>query len=154
MKVTLDQLAALQLQQKNNARNASDQGFAQALAQELESGSSLQAHSETSPLVPALRLDQAMQTAMLQNPTEQTVMDKMDALLSQWENYSQLIGTKDGSLREGYTLLADIKQNIQSVKEDLAHKPGTGSRLATMVEELDILTTTEEFKFNRGDYVN
>lgn len=154
MKVTLDQLAALQHQQKNAARTTPDQGFAQALAQELESGTPAQSITGATPVVPAVRLDQAMQTTQLLNPTEQTVMDKMDALLSQWENYSQIIGTKDGSLREGYTLLADIKQNIQSVKEDLAHKSSQGSRLANMVEELDILTTTEEFKFNRGDYLN
>ncbi len=43
---------------------------------------------------------------------------------------------------------------IQAVKEDLAHKSGLGAGLHSMVEELDILTTTEEFKFNRGDYLN
>ena len=154
MKITSDQLAALQLQQKNAARNITGEGFAQALAQELQSGSSVQAGAAATPAAPMVRLDQALQAAMLTQPTEQTIMDKMSSLLSKWENYSQIIGAADGDLREGYNLLADIRQDIRDVKSDLARKPGLGQNLETMVEELDILATTEEFKFNRGDYLN
>lgn len=152
MKITPDQLAALQLQQKNAARNAPGEGFAQALAQELSEGSSAAASAASPAAGPVVRLDQALQAAMLQKPTEQTVMDKMNALLSKWEDYSQIIGSENGNLREGYTLLADIRQNIQEVKHNLAQTPIQG--LSAMVEELDILSTTEEFKFNRGDYLN
>lgn len=152
MKITPDQLAALQLQQKNAARNTPGEGFAQALAQELSQGSSAATPAATPAAGPVVRLDQALQAAMLQKPTEQTVMDKMNALLSKWEDYSQIIGSEDGNLREGYSLLADIRRDIQEVKTDLAGSPAQG--LAAMVEELDILTTTEEFKFNRGDYLN
>lgn len=152
MKITSDQLAALQLQQKNKARNAHGDGFAQALAQELDSGSP--AAAGAAPAGPALRLDQALQAAMLNKPTEQTIMDKMSSLLSKWENYSQIIGAADGNLREGYNLLSDIRQDIREVKSDLAQNPALGQNLETMVEELDILATTEEFKFNRGDYLN
>jgi hypothetical protein len=152
MKITPDQLAALQLQQKNTARNTQGEGFAQALAQELGSESAAATSSIAPATGPMVRLDQALQAAMLQKPTEQTVMDKMNELLSKWEDYSQIIGSEDGNLREGYSLLADIRQNIQDVKGDLTRTPVQG--LAAMVEELDILTTTEEFKFNRGDYLN
>ena len=152
MKITPDQLAALQLQQKNAARNTPGEGFAQALAQELETQSQGVTSANTPAAGPVVRLDQALQAAMLQKPTEQTVMDKMNALLSKWEDYSQIIGSEDGNLRDGYTLLADIRQNIQDVKGDLQKTPVKG--LDAMVEELDILTTTEEFKFNRGDYLN
>ena len=154
MKITSDQLAALQLQQKNAARNVNGEGFAQALAQELQSGSAVQAGAAASPTGPVVRLDQALQAAMLTQPTEQTIMDKMSTLLSKWENYSQIIGAANGDLREGYNLLADIRQDIREVKSDLAQNPGLGHSLEGMVEELDILATTEEFKFNRGDYLN
>ncbi len=154
MKITPEQIAALQLQQKNTARSTSGEGFAQALTQEMNSGSSVQAASTASPVVPMVGLDQLLQTTMRQQPTEQTVMEKMDTLLSKWENYSQTLGTEEGSLREGYHLLNDIRQNIQEVKGDLAQAPAVGQGLKTMIEELDILTTTEEFKFNRGDYLN
>ena len=153
MKITSDQLAALQLQQKNAARNITGDGFAQALAQELQSDS-VAAGTAAAPTGPVVRLDQALQAAMLTQPTEQTIMDKMSSLLSKWENYSQIIGAADGDLREGYNLLADIRQDIRDVKSDLARKPGLGQNLEGMVEELDILATTEEFKFNRGDYLN
>ena len=59
MKITPDQLAALQLQQKNTARNPSGEGFAQALAQELAPGSSAEAGAAACPTSPVVRLDQA-----------------------------------------------------------------------------------------------
>ena len=154
MKITSDQLAALQLQQKNAARNAPGEGFAQALAQELQSGSAVAAGSAATPAGPMVRLDQALQAAMLTQPTEQTIMDKMSSLLSKWENYSQIIGAADGDLREGYTLLSDIRHDIREVKDSLSKASATEQGLAPMIEELDILATTEEFKFNRGDYLN
>ena len=154
MKITSDQLAALQLQQKNTARNIPGEGFAQALAQELNTGSVAGAGATATQTGPVLRLDQALQAAMLNKPTEQTIMDKMSSLLSKWENYSQIIGAAHGDLREGYNLLSDIRQDITDVRSDLAQNPGLGKNLEAMVEELDILATTEEFKFNRGDYIN
>ena len=81
-------------------------------------------------------------------------MNKMDMLLTQWEKYSQTLEMSQGSLREGFGLLTAIRQNIQAVKEDLDGNPHIGEKLQTMVAELDILATTEEFKFNRGDYFN
>lgn len=155
MKITPEQIAALQLQQqKNTVRSASGEGFAQMLTQEMNSGTSAQGVSAATPTMPVAGLDQVLQAAMLNKPTEQTVMEKMDSLLSKWENYSQTLGAEEGSLREGYHLLADIRQNIQEVKNDLAANPASGQELQSMVEELDILTTTEEYKFNRGDYLN
>lgn len=153
MKITLDQLAALQLQQqKNTARPTSGEGFALALNQEMNLGTPIQSGQSVPMAMPLVGLDQALQAAMLNKPTEQTVMNKMDSLLSQWENYSQTIGAPNGSLRDGYTQLAAIRENIQEVRGDMAHSPANG--LQSILEELDILTTTEEFKFNRGDYLN
>jgi hypothetical protein len=147
-------LAALQLTQKNTARNTPGDGFAQALAQELDASSAVQAGTAQTPASPVVRLDQALQAAMLSNPTEQNVMDKMQDLLSKWENYSRIIGGQENNLREGYNVLADIRSDLQEVKDDLARIPAPGQELTAMVEELDILAATEEFKFNRGDYLN
>lgn len=154
MKITPEQLAALQLQEKNTARTLSGEGFARTLAQELNSGTLAQQETTPSVAVPVAGLDQTLNAAILHKPSEQTVMNKMDTLLTQWEKYSQALGMSDGSLREGFGLLTAIRQNIQAVKEDLNSNPNVGEKLQTMVAELDILTTTEEFKFNRGDYFN
>ena len=158
MKITSDQLAALQQEQKNTTQTKTGEGFAQILSQEMQSDSTTSSGA-LSGAVPIAGLGQTLQATMLLNsastttPTEQTVMEKMDSLLTQWENYSQAIGSSDGSLKEGYHLLADIRQNIQEVKGNLA-QTSTEQGLSDMVEELDILATTEEFKFNRGDYLN
>lgn len=155
MKITPEQLAALQLQQqKNIARSTSGEGFALALNQEMNLGTPVQSGTAIPTAMPMVGLDQAVQAAMLQTSTEQSVMNKMDSLLSQWENYSQTIGTPHGNLRDGYTQLAAIRENIQEVKGHMAHSPAHETMLQSILEELDILTTTEEFKFNRGDYLN
>lgn len=154
MKITPEQLAALQLQQKNTTRTASDTGFAQALTQHMDTETSAQSSSAAIGTVPMVGLDQALQAAMLNTTTEQTVMDKMDSLLSKWENYSQTLGSDQNSLRDGYGLLADIRQSVQDVKDAAAGDASLSPELLSVIDELDILSTTEEIKFNRGDYLN
>lgn len=154
MKITPEQLAALQQQQKKTVQPASGTGFAQALTQEMLADPPAQTASGKSLVTPLLGLDQILQTAMLPQPTEQAIMEKMDSLFSKWENYSQTLGTSQGSLREGYHLLAELRQSIQEVKNDLESKATTAPGLHAMIEELEILATTEEYKFNRGDYLN
>lgn len=154
MKITPEQLAALQLQQKNTTRTASDTGFAEVLTQQMDSETSAQSSMAAASAVPMVGLDQALQTAMLNTTTEQTVMDKMENLLSKWENYSQALGSDQNSLRDGYGLLADIRQSVQDVKDTAAQGASMSPELLSVLDELDILSTTEEIKFNRGDYLN
>lgn len=151
MKITPEQLAALQVQKKNTTRTLGNQDFAQTLAQELHS-KTLDPSKTPTRAVPVAGLDQTLHTAMVHKPSEQTVMNKMDTLLTQWEKYSQTLGRTQDSLRDGFGLLTAIRHNIQEVKEDLHNNPHLGEKLHTLVAELDILATTEEFKFNRGDY--
>lgn len=154
MKITPEQLAALQQQQKKTAQPASGTGFAQALTQEMHSGSPVQTTSNAPLAMPHVGLDQLLQTTMVPQPAEQTVMEKMDTLFSKWENYSQTLGATQGNLRQGYHLLNELRQSIQDVKSEFGASSTSAPELRTLIEELEILATTEEFKFNRGDYLN
>jgi hypothetical protein len=153
MKITPDQLAALQSQQKKTSQSNRGEEFMRLLTQEMQSGDAAQG-TTVFPATPQPGIGQILQTSMLHTSTERTIMDKMDALLTRWENYSQSLATPQHNLREGYRILDDIRSRIREVKEDATVMAAGGQSLERMIEELDILTVTEEFKFNRGDYMN
>ncbi len=154
MKITLDQLAALQLQQKNAARTTKGEGFSRILDQEMNQPVPAHPGVATPLAMPMVGLDHVLRSSMPDTVAEQSVMGKVDTLLSTWEDYSQVIGMADGNLRQGFQLLTEIRQGILELKTRLAENPTIGSEIRAMVEELDILAATEEFKFNRGDYLH
>ena len=59
---------------------------------------------------------------------------------------------KNGSLRQAYALLQGIDGQVASLKENTAGLRGQNPGLDTLVNNLEVLATTEKFKFNRGDY--
>ena len=74
-------------------------------------------------------------------------------MLNQWDNYAQSLGdaSESGGLRQAYGMLEGIAGEVRGLKEDAAtleSHPG----LKSLVDELDVLATVEQFKFNRGDY--
>ncbi len=96
----------------------------------------------TSPQM-AEALDLSLQETSLQ----------VEGLFSNMESYaSQLRSDGMGSLREAYATLQNMSEGISRLKEN---SPGLSQspELAALVNELDVLTTTEMFKFNRGDYL-
>ena len=86
---------------------------------------------------------------------EQKVMESLDSLLSDWEEYAgQLEDQADSlDLKDAYKKLSRIGGEIERLKAenpDLAQKnPG----LKSLVDDLEVLSVTETFKFNRGDYI-
>ncbi|MDO4766931.1 MAG: hypothetical protein Q4B25_02125 [Pseudomonadota bacterium] len=153
MKITPDQLAALLPQQKKISQNNQGDGFARFLTQEMQSENAAQPAATALPVMPQPGIDQVLQASMLHTSTERTIMDKMDTLLAKWENYSQTLAAPQGDLRAGYRILDEIRSHVRDVKGDASIAAGKGD-LDRMIEELDILAVTEEFKFNRGDYMN
>lgn len=74
--------------------------------------------------------------------------------LDMWDSYVQTLGSgRRDSLRDAYALLEGISSKLGDLKRSAAaveeQMPGFGD----LVNRLDVLTTSERFKFNRGDYV-
>ena len=74
--------------------------------------------------------------------------------LDMWDSYVQTLGSgRRESLRDAYALLEGISSKLSDLKRSAAaveeQMPGFGD----LVNRLDVLTTSERFKFNRGDYV-
>lgn len=83
----------------------------------------------------------------------QTAFHDASGALDMWDSYVQTLGSgREESLRDAYALLegissklGDLRRSAPLVEEQM---PGFGD----LVNRLDVLTTSERFKFNRGDY--
>ena len=80
-------------------------------------------------------------------------MENMDTLLAEWENYADKLAAGSGgdSLKQAYGVLEHIESGVRQLKEELPESTTAG--LGSLVNELEVMTVTEKFKFNRGDYL-
>ena len=169
MKVTNDQLEALLRQQSQSsstsrAQTAQGGGFEAALTEQL----GLENAVATSAF-PTSTTGQGSQASMISQmllgttQTESTDIDEdviqsafsqASGTLDMWDSYVNALGSsgQDGSLREAYSLLQGIDGQVSALKTNTATVRGQNTGLDSLVNELDVMTATEKFKFNRGDY--
>lgn len=84
----------------------------------------------------------------------QAAVHEASGALDMWDSYVEILGSgRQESLRDAYALLeginrklGELKRSVPAVEEQM---PGFGD----LVTQLDVLVSTEQFKFNRGDYV-
>ena len=169
MKVTNDQLEALLRQQSQSsstsrAQTAQGGGFEAALTEQL----GLENAVATSAF-PTSATGQASQASMISQmllgttqtePADidedviQSAFSQASGTLDMWDSYVNALGSSDqnGSLREAYSLLQGIGGQVSAIKDSTASVRGQNAGLDSLVNELDVMTTTEKIKFNRGDY--
>ncbi|MHC1791740.1 hypothetical protein [Solidesulfovibrio sp.] len=162
MKIQTDQLTALRqaTEQSKGTRESSD-AFAALLAKETGTTGSTQSTGIAAPPLSSLAgIDLASLQAVGEtdglgeiNEQERAVMENMDTLLAEWENYADKLAAGSGgdSLKQAYGVLEHIESGVRQLKEDLPESASTG--LGSLVNELEVMTVTEKFKFNRGDYI-
>jgi hypothetical protein len=160
----MEQLNAL-LQQEQAAQKAQSkgEGFEALLAKELrQPGGGAQG---TPPPLPGAQAGVINQ--MLLEPVEETgSVDPLEGMLQQ--SLQQASGLLDslnvyvnalsahganGNLKAIYPLLEGLEQQMGILKQGAAPLEGKHAGLAGLINELEVLTTTEKFKFNRGDYI-
>lgn len=176
MKINNEQLEALLRQQEQSSgtvRKPGGQGagFEAALAEQLGLGGiGASSTAEGASSVGSMQTAQASQASMISqmllgatggadetNPTEDVLQDAFNqasGTLDMWDSYVSTLGNagKNGSLRQAYALLQGIDGQVASLKENTAGLRGQNAGLDTLVNNLEVLATTEKFKFNRGDY--
>ncbi len=173
MKIKNEQLEALLRQQEQSSgtiRKSGGQssGFEAALAEQLglvDGGASSTAEGTLS--VGGMQASQASMISQMllgatgqtdeANPTEDVLQEaftQASGTLDMWDSYVSTLGDagKNGSLRQAYALLQGIDGQVASLKENTAGLRGQNPGLDTLVNNLEVLATTEKFKFNRGDY--
>lgn len=153
LRVNPDQTDALQKQK------ATAEKFGEILAQEInqaqgvvsESSEIARQHTIASG-VGLLGVPTAQATEAASLSLQETSL-QVEGLFADLENYAATLRSQSSnSLRNAYATLQGVSDNIARLK---ATSPGLDAspELATLVNELDVLATTEMFKFNRGDYL-
>lgn len=151
----LEQLREEQQLRRKQTESAATSKFGDLLAKEVDKASGANAQAPVARLGADLRYSpQTSDSSMGAVPTEGRIMENMDALLDQWEMYAQQLESpaKRANLREAYSVLEQISQTVSELKQDVPKLAATNPSLESMVNELEVLTVTETFKFNRGDY--
>jgi hypothetical protein len=164
MKVRVEQLKAL-LQQEQAAKKAPSkgEGFEAMLAQELrQPGGEAQGAMPPPPGAQAGVISQLLmgtpEQAESDDPMEdalQQSFQQASGLLDSMSAYVNALsaGRSEGDLKAIYPLLEGLERQMGVLKQGAAPLEAKHAGLASLINELEVLTTTEKFKFNRGDYI-
>ena len=164
MKVRMEQVNAL-LQQEQAAQKAQakGEGFDALLAKELrQPGGGAQGTPPLPPGAQAGVISQMLLEPLAQaesvNPLEdglQQSFQQASSLLDSVNAYVNALSARgaDGNLKAIYPLLEGLEQRMGVLKQGGTSLEGKHAGLASLINELEVLTTTEKFKFNRGDYI-
>ena len=159
MKISNEQL---RIMQESELRKAQQQGklggeFGDIFARQLE-----QARAPASPTGHPLM---SVRTAAQLHPVEQAAAvqglfssneaaTRMDGMFTSFERYAEQIARSEtGSLREAYGLLQEVSGQIAGFRAAFPDAEEAMPEMALLLNELNVLMTTETFKFNRGDYL-
>ncbi|MCR5563806.1 MAG: hypothetical protein K6F46_10680 [Desulfovibrio sp.] len=84
----------------------------------------------------------------------QDAFDQASGTLDLWDQYANALSSTaaGGNLRQAYSLLEGIGDKVAQLKSDTAGLRGKNTEFDSLINELDVITATEKFKFNRGDY--
>ena len=103
---------------------------------------------------------------LLETTREQESVDPLQEALSQsfqqasglldsWDAYVNALSVAgaEGGLKAAYPLLENMEQQVWNLKQGAQPLAGKHVVLESLINELEVLTVAEKFKFNRGDYL-
>ncbi len=159
----MEALLHLQEQQAQLPRRSNGQasGFDALLNRQLQSDTIPIAGMPASPM--AVQTDIYSQTLMNSvkesealdpdSAVLQAAFEQASGTLALWDNYTRILGgaNTESSLRDAWGLLEGIDARVAQIRDNPAR--GLNPDLDGILNELEIMATTEKFKFNRGDYL-
>ncbi len=164
MKISNEQIVALQESEARRKNQAPAEGFESLLSEQLGQG-------QAQGVAPAMDMRSAMlhglipatlpqqiagvnEAAPQVQPALEEAMKQMENMFSGLEGYANQLASKDTtSLRNAYSMLENVSSELASFKAAFPDMEAQQPELAAMMNELDVITRTETFKFNRGDYL-
>lgn len=157
MKITREQqLQALQERDKARARQTgSADAFSALLTKELHTQQPAAKPVDAAPRpVGTMVVPVAAGSEGSVSASGQEAAESINAMCATLEQYAgQLENTANADLRTAYGLLESVSGQLREFKERFAEGIQENPGLAEAVNELEVLATTERFKFNRGDYL-
>lgn len=155
MKITPEQLNQIRNQEQNQQTRTkkNQENFARLLDQEMgksqESGK-----TPTKNTAENISTSAFLQVSLLNNnPSQSTVMENLDNILSKWEKYANQLKSPQASPKEMYAGLEEVSKSIKATKDSFDMQKQT-SEIRDLLNELDVMAATEQIKFNRGDYLS
>lgn len=161
MKITNEQIRAIQEKEATRTKRSKELGdFDELLARQLgndQQASSVAPESAAAQIKGTASLpfaDGVEESALSVPAFSEEAADLVEGMFNTFERYADQIARNDGgNLREAYSLLSSMGDQIAGFKTRFPNAGAEQPELAAMLNELDVLTTTETFKFNRGDYL-
>ena len=157
MKIHPDQIEGVQPEQahRKNKANKPGQAFGELLNQEVaKSDASAPTQGiAPPPIVNPLIAAEAANGVQRMDAATTAVAGQVESILDKWDSYSATLAGSQGGLKSAYGTLDEIANEVTALKNEQPDLAATHPGLQSIVDELDTLTATERFKFNRGDYV-
>ena len=159
----MEALLHLQEQQAQNPRKSGGQaaGFEALFNQQMQSQTAGLAGMPASPVAVQTEIytqtlaanDQEREDLDPDSAVLQAAFEQASGTLALWDSYARALGgaTSDATLRDAWGMLEGIDSQIAQMRNHPARALDSG--LDGILNELEIMTATEKFKFNRGDYL-
>jgi len=162
MKIQNEQLQALQQLAESKTKKSAAGGFDALLAEELgETGALGQAVSEqpTSALGSLLGLSGVAPVETAVGVSEEdaalaAVAQSIDSMLNGLEEYADAVAAPQGAdLRKAYGILQGLDSNLLALRDQLPDIETRHEGMASLLNEISVITRAETVKLNRGDYL-
>jgi len=155
MKIHPDQIEGVQPEQtqRKSKTKQSGQAFGDLLNQEVAKGD---APAPAQGLVPPQIVNPLIATEAasgVQRTDAAAVTGQVESILDKWDSYAATLAGPQAGLKSAYGTLDEIAAEVTTLKNERPDLAASHPDLQSIVDELDTLTATERFKFNRGDYV-
>lgn len=156
MKIRPDQIEGVQPEQtqRKNKVSQSGQAFGDLLNQEVARGdASAEAQGAAPPpIVNPLITAGAVAGVQSEDTTATQVTERVESILDKWDSYAESLSDTDAGLKSAYGTLDSIADEVAAIQSEQPNLGQSHPGLKAIVDELETLTATEQFKFNRGDY--
>lgn len=105
------------------------------------------------PLLMANAVDKTAEVSSSGETTE-VLTGQLEGVLSGMDAYSTQIGAHpQADLKGAYATLEEISGELTKLREQNPELTDRHPELGAVVNELEVMTVTERFKLNRGDYL-
>lgn len=82
------------------------------------------------------------------------LMDEFSRLLDSFDAYAKEIGSNGPvDLKSAYAALEEVSSGLSGLKDRASEQEQRMPGFRAMLNELEVMATTERFKLNRGDYL-